>query len=84
MSKNMQAIAAQASLAAEARQLERTWRSWTRSVIPAAKKRRAERNGVAVTVTSDGLMAKPTQPLSLGIVRRGIQAGSLWTVRSDS
>ena len=60
MSKNMQAIAAQASLAPEARQLERTWRSWTRSVISAAKKRQAERGerGVAVTMTSDGLMAK--------------------------
>ena len=53
MSNNMQATAAQ-------RQLERTWRSWTRSAISCAKKRQAERGerGVAVTMTSDGLMAK--------------------------
>ena len=60
MSSNMQATAAQALLAPEARQLERTWRSWTRCAISAAKKRQAERGerGVAVTMTSDGLMAK--------------------------
>jgi hypothetical protein len=51
---------AQALLAPEVRQLERTWRSWTRSAISCAKKRQAERaeRGVAVTMTSDGLMAK--------------------------
>ncbi len=55
-----QTIRAQALLAPEARQLERTWRSWTRSAISCAKKRQAERGerGVAVTMTSDGLMAK--------------------------
>jgi hypothetical protein len=60
MSNNMQATAAQALLAPETRQLERTWRSWTRSAISAAKKRQATRGerGVAVTMTSDGLMAK--------------------------
>lgn len=65
MSINMRAavaqtIHAQALLAPEARQLERTWRSWTRSAISCAKKRQAERGerGVAVTMTSDGLMAK--------------------------
>jgi hypothetical protein len=60
MSNNMQAAAAEALLAPEARRLERTWRSWTRSAISCAKKRqhgRGER-GVAVTMTSDGLMAK--------------------------
>ena len=43
-----------------ARQLEHKWRSWTRSAISCAKKRQAERGerGVAVTMTSDGLMAK--------------------------
>ena len=53
MSNNMQATAAQ-------RQLEHTWRSWTRSAISGAKKRQTERGerGVAVTMTSDGLMAK--------------------------
>ena len=53
MNNNMQATAAQ-------RQLQRTWRSWTRSAISCAKKRQAERGerGVAVTMTSDGLMAK--------------------------
>jgi hypothetical protein len=60
MSNNMQATAAQGLLAPEARQFERTWRSWTRSAISCAKKRQAERGerGVAVTMTSDGLMAK--------------------------
>jgi hypothetical protein len=49
----MQATAAQ-------RKLQRTWRSWTRSAISCAKKRQAERGerGVAVTMTSDVLMAK--------------------------
>ena len=53
MSNNMQATAAQ-------RQLQHTWRSWTRSAISGAKKRQTERGerGVAVTMTSDGLMAK--------------------------
>ena len=64
MNTDMQATAAtiraQALLAPEARQLERKWRSWTRSAISCAKKRQAERGerGVAVTMTSDGLMAK--------------------------
>ena len=60
MSNNMQATAARALVAPEARQLERTWRSRTRSAISCAKKRQAERGerGVAVTMTSDGLMAK--------------------------
>ena len=60
MSNNMQATAARVLVASEARQLERTWRSWTRSAISCAKKRQAERGerGVAVTMTSDGLMAK--------------------------
>ena len=53
MSNKMQVTAAQ-------RQLEHTWRSWTRSAISCAKKRQAERGerGVAVTMTSDGLMTK--------------------------
>ena len=53
MTINMQARAAQ-------RQFEHTWRSWTRSAISCAKKRQSERGerGVAVTMTSDGLMAK--------------------------
>ena len=60
MSNNMQATAAQGLLAPEARQFERTWRSWTRSAISAAKKRQAALGdrGVAVTMTSDVLMAK--------------------------
>jgi hypothetical protein len=60
MSNNMQATAAQALLAPETRKLEHTWRSWTRSAISAAKKRQATRGdrGVAITMTSDGLMAK--------------------------
>jgi hypothetical protein len=60
MSNNMQATTAQALLAPEPRELEHTWRSWTRSTISAAKKRQAARgqHGVAVTMTSDGLMAK--------------------------
>ena len=60
MSKDMQATAAQDLLAPETRELEHTWRSWTRSAISAAKKRQAARgqHGVAVTMTSDGLMAK--------------------------
>jgi len=60
MSNNMQATAARVLVASEARQLERTWRSWTRSAISCAKKRQAERGerGVAVTMTSDVLMAK--------------------------
>ena len=69
MSINMQAAAAneamtadraQALLSPETRELERNWRSWARSAISAAKKRQAERGerGVAVTITSDGLMAK--------------------------
>ena len=60
MTINMQAKAPQASLRPEARQFEHTWRSWTRSAISCAKKRQAERGerGVAVTMTSDGLMAK--------------------------
>ena len=59
MTNNMQATA-QPLLAPQARQLEQTWRSWTRSAISAAKKRQAARgqHGVAVTMTSDGLMAK--------------------------
>ena len=52
-----QDMCAQPLLARDARELDRKWRSWTRSVISAAKKRQAER-GVAVTMTSDGLMAK--------------------------
>ena len=53
MTINMQAKAPQ-------RQFEHTWRSWTRSAISCAKKRQSERGerGVAVTMTSDGLMAK--------------------------
>ena len=60
MSNNMQATAARVLVASEARQLERTWRSWARSAISCARKRQAERgeSGVAVTMTSDGLMAK--------------------------
>jgi hypothetical protein len=66
MSINMQSTAAneavtadraQALLSPEKRELERKWRSWTRSAISSAKKRQAER-GVAVTMTSDGLMSK--------------------------
>jgi len=43
-----------------ARELERNWRRWTRNVIALAKQRQEMRgdDGVAVTMTSDGLMAK--------------------------
>jgi hypothetical protein len=62
MNINIEATAAhpQALFSPETRELERTWRSWTRSAISAAKKRQTARGerGVAVTVTSDGLMAK--------------------------
>ena len=57
---NIMQATAQPLLAPQTRQLEQTWRSWTRSAISAAKKRQAARgqHGVAVTMTSDGLMAK--------------------------
>ena len=60
MSNNMQATAAQALLAPETRELENKWRSWARRAISAAKKRQTAlgERGVAVTITSDGLMAK--------------------------
>ena len=42
------------------RELERNWRRWTRNAIALAKQRQEMRgtDGVAVTMTSDGLMAK--------------------------
>jgi hypothetical protein len=59
---NIEATAAhaQALLSPETRELEHKWRSWTRSAISAAKKRQAAlgERGVAVTITSDDLMAK--------------------------
>ena len=62
MTINIEATAAhaQASLSPETRELEHRWRSWTRSAISAAKKRQAALGdrGVAVTMTSDVLMAK--------------------------
>ena len=69
MSINIQAATAHKAVATrraralpspETRELERKWRRWTRSAISGAKKRQAERGerGVAVTMTSDGLMAK--------------------------
>ena len=55
MNTDMQAsaatIRAQALLAPETRQLEQTWRSWTRSAISCAKKRQAERGGRGVAVS---------------------------------
>ena len=65
MNNNMQATAAQ-------RQLQRTWRSWTRSAISCAKKRQAKcERGVAVTMM-DGLMAKLRRQFSLRPVGRRI------------
>ena len=42
------------------RELERNWRRWTRNAIALARQRQEMRgtDGVAVTMTSDGLMAK--------------------------
>jgi hypothetical protein len=60
MNINIEAPNAQALLSPETRELEHKWRSWTRSAISAAKKRQVAlgERGVAITITSDELMAK--------------------------
>jgi len=77
---------AQALPSPETRELERKWRRWTRSAISGAKKRQAERGerGVAVTMTSDGLMAK-LRAASFRCVLSGAEFPQRrWrTVRSD-